>query len=624
MRRHITIALLSVALAVSALAATLPPPYTGSPSAKEYPGADVLVLEERTTYEVAADGRVTQTFFRAEKILTYQGMDSVGDPKLPFRKGDQTLADLSLKAYTPEGEVKEAKPNSFTEITPFELAKAPDYTTWREMVMTKVGLDVGAVAESRWTLADAVAWRGYFEMDRTLTDGHPCLLRTVVVTVPAQTPLRHAVSGPATEPEVRSAGGRTTYTWTFRNLPGLGLSQVGHDERALLPRLTVTTCPDWAAANTRYAGLAQEAQAAGSPELEKKADALVKAAATPYQRAKALSTWVAQGVRTVEWPLPLTALQPRPAARVFETGYGHALDKAVLLCALLKRAGIDAAIAVCTLAPAGYPDPAQVPCAAQFDRVIVHSQVDGKTLWLDPTAPLSERSHRDFLGYKGLPLAPGFPELHTMSAVADSDLLLVDLSARLGEDKAFSGEGTLWFAGAYSPYYGVEGDPDALKGWVSGALSATLPGAELDTHAVAALGPDQVKVTVTFHGKLSVPERGPTALTLGTPADSALSLLHGLHRSAREVPLLLPRSGKERVRLRLELPAQSVPRFVPPAQKTEGAAGALNATWTLEGTRLTFERDLSLPARVVPAKDYPALRDLFGRATAPSALTVLF
>jgi len=623
MRRFATTLLLLLA-ALPLLAAGLPAPYSGTPASRDYPGTDVLVLSEQLDYTVAGDGRVTLTVHRAEKVLTYQGMDVIGDPKVAYCKGDQLLQDYGLKTFTPEGQIVEATGNSFTEMTPYELERAPDFTSLRQMVMTKVGLDVGAVAESRYTLSDQRPWRSFLNIDLLLSDGFPTLERTVTITVPEGVSLRYALFNFSAEPEVRRQAGTVAYSWRLKNLPSIAMGQASHDERRLLPRLVATTCPDWKAANARYAPPADEASRASSAVLEKKTDALLKESATPLQKAIALAAFVAESIPTVEWPLEAFDYRPRTAARVFESGYGHALDKAVLLCAMLRHAGIEAAPALCVLSPPGFPDPETVPCIAQFDRILVHAEVGGKTLWIDPTAPLSERSQRDFQGFKGLPLLPGIGEIHTMKAVGGEDRLLVDLRGTMSEDLSVKGEGTVLLSGSYSPYFGVQGSADALKEYLAGLLKSVLPNAELTGYAVALLDPEQFKVTLQFKMGPAAPGKGPRSFVFDTPSESTLAHLTGLHRLRRDLPYLLRRTGQEEVIVDLALPEGMSPRFVPKGFVLSSSGVKAIRSISVESDHLRVRETLSPSERVLPAQEYRSFRDLYARWGAAAERTVLF
>ncbi len=624
MRRGIVTAFVAGLVALSGWGAGLPAPYAETPGVKAYPGADVLVLSDARTVTLAADGRVTQTVVRVEKILTFQGMDLAGDPKVSFNSQTQELRDYRLRTLTADGEVREARANSFNEMTPYELERAPAYTAWREMVMTKVGLDVGCVVESQWTVADKTPWRRFYDGDFLFAEPPPSLERTVAVTVPGGTALHYAFFNGTAEPVVRADGTGTTYTWRLRDGAALPVGRAREEELWAAPRLLVTTCPDWATANKVFGPLVDAAVAAGSPKIAQKADALVKGAVTEFQKALALQRYVAEAINTVEWPLSDFGYAPRTAAQVFDSGYGHALDKAVLLCAMLQRVGIWAAPAACRPAPQGLPDPGAVPCMAQMSRIIVHSKVDGATLWFDPVAPLAESSQRNFRDFKGLPLTAGFGELHTMPALEAPDRLLADLRATLASNFSYEGEGTLELDGAYSPFYGWQGSAEALKSGVEEYLGGILPGAELTAHSVALLSPARTRVALKFKGQIPEEPKGPRLLKTGLPAGSLLARLPQMHRSVRELPLLLGWPGEETVTLALALPKNLFPTYLPEEIQVTGEAGSGSQRWTTADGALRMSLEIRIPSRVIGPKTYPALRELWGRLTAPPARTVLF
>ncbi len=619
------VSLLCAALwGTASFAAGIAPKYASSPGLKEYPSSDVLVLSESREYTVEPDGRVTERYFKAEKILTYQGMDLVGDPLVPFNSETQEIRDYALTTYTPDGRVVGAKANSFNEMTPFELEKAPAYTSWREMVMTKVGLDLGAVVESRYVISDKRPWRKFFEKAVPFVYALPCLERIVKVTVPNDVALHWAFLNGDVKPAITSEGGATTYAWAVKSADGVDMAEGNRDEWLARSRLVFTTCPGWREANAAVGELTDGAVASGSEEINKKTRELVAGAATIFNKVQCIHDYVAEDIPTVEWPLGLFGFTPRPAAEVFHTGYGHALDKAVLLCAMLKQIGVEAAPAACALGIPGLGDVDAVPCLAQLDEILVHADVDGKPLWLDPCAKLSERSQRDFQDYKGLPLTVGYDKLHTMPAAGKANRLEANLRATVTKALAFAGEGTFVFSGGYTTFYEAQGSQDALKTAAEEWLGAVLPGADVVSTSVNLMAPEQVSVTVAFKGEAKEAGKGIHVLKTGLLHGSLLAHPAQIFRQKRELPLLLPFAGHEETRVSFELPAGLKPAYVPGRLSLKETAGSVNEAWSLDGNQLTMTTEADVPSRFVKPEDYPGFRRLCSSFAAPSANTILF
>src|SRR5690606_21899698 len=75
----------------------------------------------------------------------------------------------------------------------------------------------------------------------------------------------------------------------------------------------------------------------------------------------------------------------RKPQEVIASGFGDCKDKALLLAVILKRLGIEAAVAL-TDVDAGPALPEEVPMLGAFDHAIVRIRHDGASHWVDPTA----------------------------------------------------------------------------------------------------------------------------------------------------------------------------------------------------------------------------------------------
>ncbi len=615
-------ALLAAALALPALSGGLPPQYAGTPTAKDFPEADVLVLSEKTAFTLLEDGRVEKRVEVVEKILTYQGMDETGDPYVPFHKEIQELAVTRCRTYDPEGRVVDAKANSFNERTPFALEKAPAYAGWREMVITKVGLDVNAVVELSYTVTDRKPWRRFLEEVVPLAGPFPALSRQVSVTVPAGMDLHARLFGAEATPEIRREGDAETTTWTLKNLPGVPPRELRGEAAAFLPTLVFTTCPDWGHQNAILSRLAEQAAAASSPALEAKAQKLLEGSAGAYEKALRLHRYVAESIHTVHWPLSAFDFAPRPAAETFDSGYGHSLDKAVLLVGLLRRAGLRAAVALGARYPDGSVEVGAVPCASLLDTPVVRVETGSSVLWLDPAAPLSQSSQRTLAGLQGLPLVAGIAELHTLDYPGEP-LLWANLEAKVSPDLSLEGKGTVLLSGRYCPFYAVEGSAEAQKEALASLLSGLLPGSSVTSVAVRRLEPAQFVADVAFTAPAPSP-KGPSLIRLGLPGGSLLGEIPSPAASRRVLPVVLPHAGKEHLRLTLELPPGKEPLYLPPALSLKNAAGSLSRTAGWEGGQVKWETEVDLPAAVVPARSWEDLQALRTALTTDAGRTLVF
>ncbi len=109
-----------------------------------------------------------------------------------------------------------------------------------------------------------------------------------------------------------------------------------------------------------------------------------KLPANTLDRAAAISARLQQNVRYTGVEFGQAAIVPNAPADVIQRHYGDCKDKAALLVALLKAAGLDAHLALLNAGSRTDVDP-DLPGLGQFNHAIVFLN-DAKPLWIDATA----------------------------------------------------------------------------------------------------------------------------------------------------------------------------------------------------------------------------------------------
>jgi hypothetical protein len=171
------------------------------------------------------------------------------------------------------------------------------------------------------------------------------------------------------------------------------------------------------------------------------AAAIVKNAHTELERIRAIHQFVLRNTHYVALDFGIYSYQPYPVTQTYARRFGDCKDKASLMIALLREAGIDAQIVLVRTRRLGAVDPNAVS-AAVFNHAVVY--VPGYDLWLDGTAeyagsrelPLEDQGAMaltvaldTFAGQKSLPLASSWlPRSYVQTlageAVRTQDLLL--------------------------------------------------------------------------------------------------------------------------------------------------------------------------------------------------------
>ncbi|MBQ0929475.1 DUF3857 domain-containing protein [Ideonella sp. 4Y16] len=157
------------------------------------------------------------------------------------------------------------------------------------------------------------------------------------------------------------------------------------------------------------------------PALERLAESIRSAHATPAERARAAVDFVQREVRYFGTELGVNSHLPAPPEQVLAQRFGDCKDKTGLLVALLGRLDIPAQPVLVSQSLRRDAE-RSLPSPMAFDHAIVRAEVDGQVLWIDGTrhhqsGPLAKRQTVAF--QRGLVLAPGSQALATLPAPWD-------------------------------------------------------------------------------------------------------------------------------------------------------------------------------------------------------------
>ena len=269
---------------------------------------------------------------------------------------------------------------------------------------------------------------GAFNDVLPLAYGAPVRALRHVVHVPAGSVLHLTPRQTTLAPRIVAAGPWTSYTWEARDVAGY----VSDDDEPgwfdPQPRVEVGTFDSWGSV-AQWATRLFEEQTRRSAALDEIAARWLADPGGPVARANAATRFVQDEVRYLGVELGPNSHQPHPPDQVLRQRFGDCKDKAVLLVALLRALGIDAAPALVNTTRRRGLDDVQ-PSAFAFDHAIVQVQLDGRVVWIDATESSKggRVEHWDAPPFeRALVLRPGVDRLATIPALAAGDPL-VDLN----------------------------------------------------------------------------------------------------------------------------------------------------------------------------------------------------
>jgi hypothetical protein len=570
--------------------------------------ADAVVLLDSQTVDLSTAGERRTTVHRIVWIATELAIGTYADERVPHSAEEGSLNVIALRTWR-DGRwwphESTLSPTAIVETLPFALESADDYTDMRETMLLHDGIEIPCIIEVAYTVVDKLAPGAGDDGLRLFAGDDPAVVREFVLITAGGTPMSHAEGNGAPEP---AREGSDKYAWRMELVDRLPRPLVA-DAAQVAPYVAWSTWPSWDAlaanVDARFSDPAPLAQ-----DLRDSLALALRDAPTPRSKAVAVAEFVNEGTRFVDYDPRHWAASPRPAARTWETAYGHRLDRAVLAAALFREAGLE--VSPCYRSRGRGTIDAGVPGLARFEGVSLLVRGDGLEAYYDPAAGAVADGAAPFFGRTVWVAGKGrTPEAARGGAAASAVRLTITLAP--AEDGGWTGTGFYDAGGAFSPHDEIAGLADEASGFLGGMVGAAVEGTEVTDLSFERLDAD--RTTAGFAVSLAAPEpddRGRIKLTLGEPGGGLVAALPSdvrLFEERRASPVLLAGPLEQEVELRLELGDREVV-FLPAERSIENAVGRFALTVERKDERVTVRRTLEVRMTAIGAAEWPLLRAL--------------
>ena len=579
---------------------------------------DAVILLESRHVSLAPDGGLATRIHRVVWIGTSVGIRGYADLRLPWNTATSKLEVEILRTWR-DGrwwpDPKVISETAVVETLPHALRRADDYTTMRETMLLHDGVELPCIMETAYTITETglPAVDGLFVMPQR----DPAVRAELKVTVPVGSPFSFEMLNGVTGPDVTNEDGATNRSWRMSDVPGLKMPLT--DAPALFePAVVWSTWSDWTALRDRWRGAFDEA-AVLDGALADSVQSWIKPEPSPWSRVQAVVEAVNQNVRGVHYPDRFWRFNPRPADRTWSTAYGHPLDRAVLVAALLREAGFEVT-PVFVGSGHGLVAPEIVRLTGMGD---LHLSIKG-----DP-AGLYNPDHGELAGQAPL---IGTPLWRTDEFVEPflgnsqwNNSLEVTVTLEPGEDDSWQGSGMYLAGGVFCPQGKMTGMENGAGDYLADVLGAVIPGASLKRSNPEIF--HQHQVIFGFGIELEKPEAeasGRTRLVVGAPEPGLMSQVGAVHlyEDVRTSAVSLAGPLEQVVKIRLKVEDAEVAHLPEPVSLVN-EAGKFSVTTEQEEGWITVERKLTLAADTYPAELWPHLRALLLAEADPVNGTIL-
>ncbi|NTX05133.1 DUF3857 domain-containing protein [Myxococcus sp. CA040A] len=602
------------------------------PLAKEaeaYVHEDAIYLVDNTFVHVQKSGLSSRLMQMVVKVQNARGVDAFRTMPITYSPDRQEVRVLRARVTKTDGSVVESYGENDRNINEPWTGM---YYDARAKVLSFPSLAAGDTLEVTYRLDDTAQENllsDYWGDVESVQGVYPKLRFQYLVEMPKERPLywnKSRLQGVESAQESVD-GGRVLYRWNAKHVakvvpePGMpGWAEVAQN-------LHVSTYQTWDQVGRYWWGLVRD-QLQPNSELKQTVDQVLTGVDRKNELAvvRAIYNFVVTNTRYVALEFGIHGFKPYRVDRVLSRRFGDCKDKASLIHAMLRVAGVDSRLVLLRMRNLGALD-AEPASLAAFNHAIAY--VPKFDLYLDGTA--------EFHGAKELPSADRVANvlvvepdgkstfLTTPEARAEDNATGLKMDVALRADGSAEVTGASTVSGQSAPEYRRAYRPEATrKSTFERAWAQSFPG--LTVNEVSLSDTTKLDDDVSMDFRMSIPryaEVMPNAVRFlpfgtGRTYQQAFAPL-----AERRFDLVMQSPWVNSFNLRYTLPAGWSVTELPQAVEETNAFGRLKLTYRVEEGKLVAEGEVKLSVARVKADEYPAFRDFLGRVDRAFARRVI-
>ncbi len=455
-----------------------------------YPNADLVHVDDFTISEYEPDGTGVSWSDSYTKVLTEKGRREQQGMSFRFTLPYGRTTVRLLELIRPDGSV-----------TQIDIARQSKVMIDRSQMGSNIydpnskvlrvgvpGVQIGDVVHV--VVCDETLRRympGTWDDYQVFESTSPILHAVYEVHAPKERPLvsialRDEIQGTVTHSR-QEQGGRIVYRWEVSKVPRFYAEPDMPPAYTVVQRLLVSTLPDWKAISSWYWQLCKSHLDATTPAMQEMVDKLATGLTDHRKKMEAIFYWVSQQVRymgiTTEGQAP--GWEPHDVRMTFDNRHGVCRDKAALLVAMLRLAGIEA---YPVLIDAGPKKDAEIAMVAFNHAIVAAKNEDGSYQLMDCTDENTKDLLPNYLcNCSYLVAHPLGEDLRTAPIVpARENLVRVETTGEIDSGGNLTAETNMKFEGindnAYRSYF-AKVKPEQRRQLFEGVLKASVATASL-------------------------------------------------------------------------------------------------------------------------------------------------
>lgn len=410
--------------------------YEAASSVELPENANAAVLEDDETYSFDEQGRCVHTFYVVYKVLNQNGAEGWDSVSVDWEPWHQARPEIKARVIAQDMTVHMLDPKQITE-APAREGEYKTYSDGKTLRAPFPAIAPGVVVEEEFVITETTPFFGPGHVARIFLgrEGVPVAHSLAQVEAPLSLPLHtNTVKLDDVKPQRLEANGRVTITWEKGYMAALEPNEPNLPaEYTRYPLVEFATGASWQTMAAEYSKIVDaHADQAAVRELVEK---LTAGKTTAAEKEAALLNYLDREIRYTGIEFDQAAIVPHDPTEVMAHKYGDCKDKATMMVAMLRAAGIPAYVALLN-AGSRMDVPQTLPGMGLFDHAIVY--VPGKPdLWIDATDPWARLGQLP-IGDQGRSALIARPETTELVKTPDSaskdNVLLEDRTITLAEN----------------------------------------------------------------------------------------------------------------------------------------------------------------------------------------------
>jgi len=336
-------------------------------------------------YQVHWDGSKTHRFFRSVvKALDREGLERTASIDIEFDPSNKTLVVHHIKVIRDGIEIDHTMGSSFTVLRREKELESGIVDGTLTAHSNLRDFRVGDTLDLAYTITvSADVFGPFLATARGLEYNVPVGLERFQVSFPQDADIRYRAHALDISPEISISNGLKKLSWALHDQDPIPSESNRPESYALWGFVEATSWKSWsdigAVIQPHY-----EISAPLPDQYLKMTDEIARTYPDPDDRITEVLRIVQDQIRYVGIEIGSGGYVPRQPDIVVERGYGDCKDKALLMVAMLRHLGIEAAVALVNTRKGGFLDQ-RLPSPYAFNHAIVRTAVGNTVYWLDPT-----------------------------------------------------------------------------------------------------------------------------------------------------------------------------------------------------------------------------------------------